>query len=249
MGFWAALRFLTVIPFRGEPGSRELGRSLSYFPLVGLLLGGMLFGIDRGLGLILPPAVVNALLIVAMIVLTGALHLDGFIDTCDSFGGGSPQRRLEIMSDSQVGAFGITGACLLLLVKYAALLSLPDNLRMATLLLMPTLSRWLMVFAIFAFPYARKNQGLGQVFKQQVTWQRLTIATLITIAVAIALMSWQGAVLIAGVWLIILGVACLLCSRLGGLTGDTYGTINELAEVLVLILLPLVAGIGWLSHG
>lgn len=244
LGFWIALRFLTIIPFRGEPNSREPGRSLSYFPIVGLVIGGILFGIDCGMSLILPSMVVNALLIVVLIILTGALHLDGFIDTCDGIAGDSPQRRLEIMSDSQVGAFGIVGACSLLLVKYATLLSLPDTLRMAALLLMPTLGRWAMVYAIFAFPYARKASGLGYAFKQQATWQRLTMATLVALVAVAVLTRWQGMVLIGGVWLIILGIGCLLRSRLGGLTGDTYGAVNELTEVLVLILLPLVANIG-----
>jgi adenosylcobinamide-GDP ribazoletransferase len=206
------------------------------------MIGGVLFGLDRGLSLILPPMVVNALLIVALIALTGALHLDGFIDTCDGMAGDSPQRRMEIMSDSRVGAFGIAGACCLLLVKYVALLSLPGNLRMATLLLMPTLSRWTMAYAVFAFP-CPKTSGLGQTFKQQATWQRLTIATLVALAAAIVLMGWQGVMLMAGVWLIIFGVAFFLRSRLGGLTGDTYGAISEIAEVLVLILLPLAADI------
>jgi cobalamin 5''-phosphate synthase/cobalamin synthase len=246
LGFWIALRFLTIIPspFRGEPGTQKLGRSLSYFPVVGLVIGGILFGIDRGLGLILPFAVVNALLIVALIILTGALHLDGLIDTCDGLAGNSPERRLEIMSDSHVGAFGIVGVCCLLLLKYAALLSLPDASRMAALLLMPTLSRWTMAYAIFAFPGISKTPGLGAIFKQQATWQRLTIATLVTLVAVTVLMSWQGVVLMGGVWVIILGVSYLLRSRLGGLTGDTYGAANELAEVLVLILLPLTVGIG-----
>ena len=247
MGFWIALRFLTIIPSpsRGEFSPQKAGRSLGYFPVVGLMVGGILFGIDLGLGLILPAVVVNGLLIAVLIILTGALHLDGFIDTCDGFAGESPSRRLEIMSDSQVGAFGIAGACCLLLIKYAALLSLPGNFRMAALLLMPTLSRWTVVYSIFAFPYApKKTPGLGQIFKQQATWQGLTIATSVALVAVIVLISWQGVGLMAGVWLIIFGIAWLLRSRLGGLTGDTYGAINELAEVLVLILLPLAAGIG-----
>lgn len=246
MGFWIALRFLTILPspFRGEPSPPKVGHSLVYFPIVGLALGGILFGIDRGLSLILPSVVVNALLIVALVIFTGALHLDGFIDTCDGLSGDSPQRRLEIMSDSHVGAFGIVGVCCLLLLKYVALLSLPNTLRLAGLLLMPTLSRWTMTYAIFAFPCVSKTSGLGQTFKQQATLQRFIIATLVTSVVTAALMRWQGVVLMVGVWLIILGVSYFFRSRLGGLTGDTYGAVNELAEVWVLILLPLVAGIG-----
>jgi adenosylcobinamide-GDP ribazoletransferase len=209
--------------------------------MVGLVVGGILFGIDCGLSLVLPSVVVNALLIAALVILTGASHLDGFIDTCDGLAGDSPQRRLEIMSDSHVGAFGIVGVCCLLLLKYVALLSLPDTLRLAGLLLMPMLSRWTMTYAIFAFHCVSKTSGLGQTFKQQASWKRLTMATLIALVTATVLIKWQGMVLMAGVWIIILGVGYFLRSRLGGLTGDTYGAINELAEVSVLILLPLMS--------
>ena len=217
---------------------------MGYFPVVGLAVGGILLGIDRGLGLILPPAVVNALLLAVLVVITGALHLDGFIDTCDGLAGESPRRRLEIMSDSRVGAFGIAGACSLLLIKYAALLSLPDTARLATLLLMPTFGRWAMAYSVVAFPSAPKTPGLGQTFKQEATWRGLAVASLLMLAAVIILAGWQGMVLMAGVWLIIFGAASFLRSRLDGLTGDTYGAINELAEILVLILLPLAVSIG-----
>lgn len=251
MGFLIALQFLTAIPIplHREISPDEVGKSSAYFPLVGLLLGGILFGIDRGLSLILPSAVVNALLIVALVILIGASHLDGFIDTCDGFlAGRTPQRRLEIMSDKRVGAFGIAGACCLFITKYAALSGLPATLRMEALLLMPMLSRWAMVYAIFAFPYARKPPGLGGVFKQGTNWQRFALATLIAVAVAVILMRWQGLLLMAIFWVIVFGVASLFSSKLGGgLTGDIYGALNEMSEVLVLILLSLEAGL-WSSY-
>ncbi len=121
------------------------------------------------------------------------------------------------MSDSHVGAFGIVGACCLLLLKYVALLSLPDTLRLAGLLLMPALSRWTMTYAIFAFPSVSKTSGLGQTFKQQATWQGLTIATLVTLVAIAALMRWQGVVLMAGLWLLVWRISYFLRSRLGGL--------------------------------
>jgi adenosylcobinamide-GDP ribazoletransferase len=187
---------------------------------VGLILGAILLGLNYGLILILPSLVVNALLITALVILTGAHHLDGFIDTCDGIiAGKSKKERLTIMSDSKVGTFGIVGAILLLL--------------------MPTLSRWAMVSIIFTFPYA-KRYGMGLAFKQGATWQRLTITTVIALTVAVALLKWWGLVLMATLWLIAFGIASYFRSRLRGLTGDTYGAINELAEVLVLLLLVLM---------
>jgi adenosylcobinamide-GDP ribazoletransferase len=242
LSFWAALQFLTILPtpLRYKVTAKTYGQSLIYFPLVGLILGAILLGLHYILILILPSSIVNALLIIALVILTGAHHLDGFIDTCDGITAGkSIKERLSIMSDSRVGAFGIVGAILLLLLKYASLSTAPI---LPALLLMPTLSRWAMVSIIFTFPYAKRH-GMGLAFKQGAKWQRLAIATIIALIVAVALLKWWGLVLMAALWLIVFGIASYFRSRLGGLTGDTYGAINELAEVLVLLLLVLIGRI------
>ena len=246
MRFWAALEFLTIIPspIRREFKEGEIGSSSGYFPLVGLGLGLILFGLDRLLGLAMPVSVVNILLIIALVILTGALHLDGFIDTCDGFiARRSTEERLRAMSDSRVGAFGVIGACCIILLKYLSLASVPVDLRMAALILMPVLSRWAMVYSLFAFPYAKGSSGTGYIFKQQTNWRKMTMATLIALAPSLILMGWRGAALMAGLWVITLGIASYLRHRLGGHTGDTYGAINEVAEVVTLILLPLIAGV------
>jgi adenosylcobinamide-GDP ribazoletransferase len=241
-GFLAAVQFLTVIPLHRDVTQKELGRSLVYFPLVGLGIGAVLFGLDRLFILFLPAAVGSALLLVVLVLLTGANHLDGFIDTCDGMvAGRSPQERLDIMCDSRVGGFGVVGACCLLLVKYVSLLFLPGAYRMAGLLLMPVLGRWAMVYAIFAYPSARKT-GMGQTFKEQTDRWKMIIATLIAIAISVALMKLWGFALMAAIWLNVLVLASFLKGRLGGLTGDTYGALNEVVEVFVLILVPLVGG-------
>ena len=242
MGLLAAVQFLTVIPLRRDVSQRDIGRSLLFFPIVGLGIGAVLFGLDRLFNLLLPVALGSVLLIVALVLLTGANHLDGFIDTCDGMAAGrSPQERLAIMRDSRVGGFGVVGVCCLLLVKYVSLLFLPGALRMAALLLMPTVGRWAMVYAIFAYPSAR-SEGLGQAFKEQANWWRLVIATLIAIAISVALMKLFGLALLAVIWLIVVVMATYLRKKLGGLTGDTYGAINEVIEISVLILVPLLAG-------
>jgi len=242
MGFWAALQFLTILPtpIRHKVTAKTSGKSLIYFPLVGLILGAILLGLNYVLILVLPSTVVNALLIIALVILTGAHHLDGFIDTCDGvIAGESKKERLTIMSDSKVGAFGIVGVVLLLLLKYVSLSAAPI---LPALLLMPTLSRWTMVSIIFTFPYA-KRYGMGLAFKQGANWQRLTITTVISLVVAVALLKLWGLVLMAALWLIAFGIASYFRSRLGGLTGDNYGAINELTEVLVLLLLVLIGRI------
>lgn len=177
MKFLAAFKFLTIIPLPAwhEPSTEDIGRSTLYFPLVGLIIGLILAGLNWLLNFILPMGIVIAFLIVSLVAVTGALHLDGFIDTCDGLAGHKPaEERWRVMRDSRVGAFGVIGAVLLLLVKYVSLTNVPRELLPITLVLMPVGSRWAMVFAIFAYPYARP-EGLGMVFKQETKWQRFTI--------------------------------------------------------------------------
>lgn len=249
MRFLAALQFLTIIPipWRREVSPEELGRSAGYFPVVGLIIGLVLVGLDWLFGLILPSAVVNALLIVSLVLFTGVLHLDGFVDTCDGIAGHKPtEDRWRVMLDSRVGGFGIVGIVLLLLVKYVSLNSIPAPLMMTTLVLMPVVSRWVMVYAIFAYPYA-KPSGLGKAFKQGTNWIRFTIATLITLAVVVALALLAGLAIIFVmflIWVMAVVMAVYLKSKFSGLTGDTYGAINEVAEVGVLILVTLLARLG-----
>jgi len=257
LSFLAAVRFLTVIPLPGrrELSREELGRSVVYFPAVGIIIGLILAGLHWLLSLILPSGVVNALLLVALVVITGALHMDGFMDTCDGLGGQkTPESRWKIMSDSRVGGFGVAGAILLLLVKYVSLNSVPPALMTATLVLMPMIGRWAMVYAIFAYPYA-KPSGLGVVFQQGAGWRRFTIATIVTLGIAIGLARWAdityfylvGLVIMGGIWIITIAMAAYLRRRFAGLTGDTYGAINEVAEVFVLILVLLLAHNQWLG--
>ena len=245
MGFFTSLKFLTILPLpvRREAAPGEIGRSVVYFPVVGLLLGLILVGLDKLFGLVLPLSLTNVFLIIAMVILTGALHLDGFIDTCDgALVRSSPEERLRIMADSRVGSFGVVGACCLILLKYLALDTVPQDLRTPALVAMPLLGRWAMVFAISAFPYARKV-GTGQAFKEQANWQRMLIATVIAVVISALLAGQSGLALLGALWVIVLGTASFLRIRLGGLSGDTYGAINELSEVVVLILLPLMADV------
>jgi len=228
---------------------------VGYYPVVGLLIGLILAGLSWLLGLFLPSAVVNVLLIVALVVISGALHLDGFVDTCDGIGGHkTPEERWQVMQDSRVGGFGIIGACCLLLVKYISLNSVPQPLLMMTLVLMPVISRWAMVYAIFAYPSARPS-GLGKERKQATDWPRFIMATLITLALAIGLARLAnityfylaGPAIMLGIWVIVIAMGAYFKRRFSGLTGDTYGAINEVAEVCVLILVCLLAHNQWLG--
>src|SRR6185503_1772886 len=148
-----AFQFLTIFPavIRRVFTAAELGRAVGFFPFVGLALGGIFYGMEIGLRLIFPPPLVAVLILAGGRLLTRGLHFDGFLDSCDGlFGGFTPERRLEIMRDSRVGAFGVAGGGLLLLAKYAAILSLTH---VSGLLLAPILGRWALSIAVFGYPY------------------------------------------------------------------------------------------------
>lgn len=245
MSFIAAVRFLTSIPLPGrhEMTAEQMGRGTAYFPVVGLIIGLILVALYWLLGMILPPAIVAALLVAAMVLLSGAMHLDGFADTCDGIGGHKPvEERWKVMRDSRTGAFGVVGVVVLLLVKYVTLSAIPDTFMAATLLFVPAAGRWAMVYAIFAFRYARPS-GLGTAFKQATRWPQFVAATIITVAVALALFpffSLAGLLVIGGVWVVITGFAFYLKYKFAGLTGDTYGAIDEAAEVLALLFFMVI---------
>lgn len=252
MSFLAALQFLTSIPvpIKRELSPEQLGSATAYFPVVGLIIGLVLAALNWLLGYILPAGVVNALLIAALVVLTGALHLDGFADTCDGIAGHKPvEARWDIMHDSRTGAFGVVGIVLLLLIKYVSLNNIPPDFRYATLVFMPVVSRWAMVYTIFAFPYARPS-GLGTAYKSATRWPQFTAATIVTLVIAAAMFpffSLFGLLLIFGVWIITTAFSFYLKYKFAGLTGDTYGAINEVAEVMALIFVIVLFEIG-LGH-
>ncbi len=214
--------------------SQEMGRAVGWFPLVGVALGFVFYGVNYAAQMIFPANVSAALTLAAWVILTRAFHLDGFMDTCDGlFGGFTPERRLEIMKDSRVGAFGVAGGVLLLLTKYTALASL-SNIWPA-LIISTTLGRLAIVFAIFAFPYTRET-GIGRQMKDKVDWKQIVLATGIAFIVVWSTGGWMGLLAFAIVGLAVwLGVRYIL-RLIPGLTGDSYGALCEGIELIVLLM-------------
>ena len=185
MKFITALRFLTILPLPRwrESGQADVGPSLVYFPVVGLIIGLFLAGLSRVLLMVLPPPITHLLVLIALVLITGALHLDGLADTCDGLAGHTVEDRWRIMRDSHTGSFGVAGIVCLLLLKYVSLNNVPAQWLVPALVLMPMAGRWAMVYAISLYPYARPT-GLGRVFKQQANGKNLIIATVFVLAVA-----------------------------------------------------------------
>lgn len=230
----AAFQFLTVFPtlIRRLFTPDEMGRAVGFFPLVGLALGGILLGLDGGLRLFLPPTLAATLVVAAWLALTRGLHFDGFLDIFDGlFGGFTPERRLEIMKDSRVGAFGVAAGVLLLFAKLFSIAALTN--RPAAFLLAPVLARWSMGVAIFAFPYAR-DKGLGRDMKDKAGWPQMILAGLVALAVAWFTAGWPGLLIFALAALLLFLAARYMLTLLPGLTGDSYGMLCELIELFVL---------------
>jgi adenosylcobinamide-GDP ribazoletransferase len=213
-------------------GERRLESTVPWLPVVGLLLGAMLVGVDAGLKVVGVSSLVTAVvLVVSLLGLTGALHADGLIDTCDAvFGHASPERRLEIMRDPHVGAFGVVGVVCVLALKIAALDALSVN-RLQALLLGPTLGRWAIVLVASVFPYGRAA-GLGAGLRAGATPRALIVATVVALVVA-ATSGLVGVLLLALAGLVALAMGRWLMRLLPGLTGDTYGATCEIVETVV----------------
>lgn len=228
---WAAFALLTLLPIRRAP--HVSARAFAWFPLVGALLGGALVAAFLVCRIVFPPLVTAALITALWALLTGALHLDGVSDACDAlFAETTRARRLEILRDVHMGAFGAAGLILILLLKFSAL----NNPNLGALFLAPILARWAMVYAA-AYPLARA-EGMAALFARTLTRREIGLAT-IFVFVFVAPFGWLG----LRAWLTALVISTLLArfalARLGGLTGDVYGFICESVEVSVLL-----AGLG-----
>ena len=246
MKFLAALQFLTIIPIHRGFSAEEIGRSPGYFPLAGLFIGLIPAGFGWLLDRLFPLALVNILVLVIFIVLTGALHLDGFLDTCDGIAvHRTAQDKLKVMRDSRAGGFGVIGVCCLLLLKYVSLSSIPEVSRMAALVLMPVLGRWAAVYAIFVYPYIRPD-GTGRVFEEQKDWKTFILATVTALLIVLVFGSLGGVAAMFGTWMIVMATATYLRNTFGGLTGDTYGAIIEVSETGVLRMVSLFVHHHWL---
>ena len=240
-----AWQFLTAVPVSREvhdPAPEELAGSMSWYPFVGILLGGLLAVTDVLLGRWLPREVVAALLILLLVAMTRGLHQDGLADTLDGLAGGRmPADRLTIMRDPRIGAIGATGLFLSLILRYSALVSVPEAFRFPVLLCMPAIGRWGMVVGAYGASYARAEGGLAAPFLARLSAKHILGATV----VILCLMVWSFGVVPAMTALLIGGLLSRLatifcCHFFGGVTGDTLGATNELTEVNFLLFMPFL---------
>jgi adenosylcobinamide-GDP ribazoletransferase len=239
------LRTVIPMPFLPQDFPRPGGYAAPYYALVGLILGAILAGAAH-LAWLLPPALAATLLLGLWIGLTGMLHLDGFMDSCDGLlPPREPARRLEIMKDSRVGAFGVVGGVLVLLLKFNAIQAALAVGSWPLWLVIPMLARLAQTWAMVRYPLARSN-GMGVLFGQGLTVNRALLAVLAAALVAIGLLGLTGVILLAVTGLLVTLVARFALARIGGLTGDVYGAICEIIETALLVVAATLAwwGVG-----
>lgn len=217
-----------------EITSEEFTRSYRYYPSVGLVIGLFLWLIAKALSLYFPPLVLGALLLVAELVITGGLHLDGFMDSMDGLlSARSPERILEIMKDSRVGAHASMALLGLLLLKFTLFASLTPA-QYPILLVMPMLSRWVFQIGVIAFPYARA-QGLGKGIHDTSRWIPFLVNGVLVLGISFILAGLAGLITFGVCILAVTLWAFKISALLGGLTGDLYGATIELSEVICLL--------------
>ncbi len=215
---------------------------MSWYPLVGSLLGVLLVGADLFLAQIFSSQVTSLVLMLLLIGITRGLHQDGLADMVDGLAGGrTAQARLAIMRDGRIGAIGATGLFLSLGLRYAGLNVMPAGEHIALLIGMPVVGRWAMVLGAFHATYARSEGGLAQPFLAHLSWRHLCVAT-VTAGLVLTLLLGPWAALGS----LLIGAALIRLSTLwfhrmfGGITGDLLGATNEVAEILFIVIVPVV---------
>lgn len=236
----SAVAFLTVIPAAdstGSPGER-LGRA--YFPIVGALIG-----LVAGIGFVLIAAIAGPLLagvgaVAVMAVLTGGLHLDGLADAADGlFGVGSLERRLEVMRDPRVGSFGAVALVLVVLGDVAALSSMGPARALIALVIAGALSRLAILVVVVSAPYLREP-GLGTAAQGGNRLFDLLLGAALTVAVCL-LDPRRAAVAAVTVALAATLMVAVARRRIGGVTGDVYGAVNEVGLLAALVVFAAAA--------
>lgn len=248
-----AVRFLTVlpIPWRTEERLVDVARSASLFPLVGLFVATVAWGVGWLLSFAFGPTVSRIGTLVAWVVFTGGLHLDGLADTADGvFGGRSAQQRLTIMRDSRIGSFGVLSIVLVLALKGAVLVEMPAAVLAAALLSAAVTARLAQVLLIAAFAAARPD-GLGVFFKQHLRGIDVAVSSVLTAAIVWIAGGLPAMVVAAGAVGLGFLAAVWFAKRLGGLTGDVYGAVSEIIELLVLAAfapVEIASRLGWVPQ-
>ena len=263
--FLLAVQFLTIIPVRMETdfSEEEIPRSAVFFPAVGAVQGCFATGVAFFAIPLFTPEIAGVLPVLALVISNGGFHLDGLADTFDALAvkssgerGADRTKRLAVMKDSSTGAIGVTAITLVLLMKcllISNIISCSASLApYALLFLLPVFSKWAMVPAAYHGIAARKD-GLGRLFIENVQAKDLALSSVITLFLSFVVASilqqtsstaWALLFILLAALYIFSFAAVKFCRlKFGGITGDSFGAISEIAEIVFLMVALL-----WLRH-
>ena len=240
--FFTALSFLSVLPLPGRAAARKpLPAAVFWFPVAGLILGAILAAANiilaaLGLGALAAAAVI----IVLMFIITGGLHADGLADTFDAFfSGKSKDEMLVIMRDPHIGSMGTLAITSTVVLKVAFLSSIAPAQTTNALLVACMLGRWAMVTAMFLFPYARPD-GKPKTFMDGLRGRTVLAATALSAGTAFAIAGITGIVLMCAAAITAYAFASIARKKIGGITGDCLGAINEITELVILLAFTII---------
>ena len=240
--FLVALQFLTQFPVRlsADPDKEALGKSILFYPVVGLLIGLLLAALNWLL-IDTPPIVASVLILIGWVFITGGLHLDGLADSADAWVGGmgNRERTLAIMKDPNCGPAGVVAIVLLLLLKFVTLYTLLLADAWVIIILATTLSRAILPLLFLTTPYVRPN-GLGSILAGQMPRRTSIVASVLTALLTPLILGINSLWILAAIVVIFLMFRHLIQSRIGGTTGDTAGALVEITEASILLVAVLL---------
>ncbi len=248
-----ALSFLTVLPiplifFKKDVENKEtinidFSKASVFFPIVGLLIGGILYISYLFMQYVgLPSQLESVFILTIWIALSGGLHMEGLADMVDGFSGGEDKNDIiRIMKDGSIGAKGAITLILIILMKYIVIYSLPETSKGTAFLLIPMLGRWSMVFIAYMGKPASVSNNLTKLFTNNLGKKEFLISTFITVAATILIfptncfISYHPIILL----FITAGVTIYLKiyseRKIEGICGDVIGAANEINEFILLL--------------
>lgn len=260
-GFILFLSFMTRFPVPNvEYDEQKLGKSMKFFPIVGIFIGLILIFIKFIFMLKISDIyIISIFIILFEVILTGGIHLDGLADTFDGiFSYRSKQKILEIMKDSRLGTNGGISLILYFLLKFSIMLCLFSSFNISELnisfLIMtyPVIARLCSVVSCISAPYARPS-GMGKTFIENTKFRDFIISFFITLAYSLLLMFFNISStaifyknFIIHIFVILIMILSsylfskLVQRKIGGITGDTLGALLEFSEIFYLFIYIII---------
>ena len=234
----SALGFMTILPLTGQ-AKWSPSEMIKYFPVVGLILGTLMFVFDMLVSLVFPASVASLLDVIFLVCMTGAFHIDGLGDTADGVFSHRPRDRvMEIMKDSRIGMMGLVTVVSVLAMKTAGIYSLKLSDQGVSLffffLVIPAYARGAMIFGIRFLKYGRKGTGTGLDFFKRPIGQKDFSFLMIPLGISF-IIGLKGIILTL---VFIFGLSLILLfykKKLNCITGDMLGALTEIMETVLFL--------------